>query len=95
MKTKTKVKTKPSLKDVKPRYIITTFLDKKHKKTTRIFEEIVPKQIVYEAINAWYYLSDKEYKDFPWYKDQKFKKDKYQSVTITYTDDDPYDVARH
>jgi len=93
---KTKIKTKSIKKVSKPKYIVTTYVDKKHNKKTSIFEKIVAKQIVYEAINAWYYHTDnKEYKDFPWYKDQKFKKDKYISVTITYTNDDPYDTYRN
>lgn len=84
---KTKIKTKPTKKVVMPKYVVTTFVDKKEKRKFRIIEEIVPGQIVYEAINTWYYSTDKEYKDFPWYKDQKIKKDKYRTATITYTDE--------
>lgn len=92
---KTKVKAKSIKKVAMPKYIVTTFVDKKEKRTFRIIEKIVPKQIVYEAINTWYYSTNKEYKDFPWYKDQKIKKDKYRTATITYTDNDPYDTYKN
>lgn len=71
---KTKVKAKSTKKVAMPKYIVTTFIDKKEKRKFRIIEKIVPEQIVYEAINTWYYSTNKEYKDFPWYKDLKIKK---------------------
>lgn len=92
---KTKVKIKSIKKVAKPKYVVTTYVDKKHKMSRIINEEIVAKQIVYSAIDAWYHYTNNDYRDFPWYKDQKIKIDKYRTLTITYTDDDPYDTYRN
>lgn len=91
---KTKIKAKSSFKVAMPKYVVTTFVDKKKNKTTRIIEEIVAKKIVYNAINNWCVLKDKEHKDFPWYKDQTIKMDKYRTVTIKYTDEPQFRPLR-
>jgi len=83
---KTEAKAKSIKKVAMPKYVVTTFVDKKKNKTTRIIEEIVAGKIVYNAIQNWCGLKNKDHKDFPWYKDQTIKMDKYRTVTIKYTD---------